>query len=307
MKIKKIVLILLVMQSIVKLSKAQQDPLYGQYVFNNAIINPAQAGVKENNQLGLLYRNQWAGIDGAPINKSLFLNMRLPKNLGLALGIYSDEIGPIRELTIQTDLAYHVRLSDDWNFSGGVRLMTSNITSYVTTLKLVNQYDPIFAQDITSGNYFNAGGGILIYNNNIFFGAAIPKIITKNFGNGNTVLSETKKHIFIYGGMNIEMGSDYTFMPSLLYKQTADAPVQLDLNAVFDYRNTFQFGPMLRSLDAVGFLLGMKLNKNWQMGYMYEYPLTDLNRVTSLSNEITLSYIWKTSYRKSIRSPRYFF
>jgi type IX secretion system PorP/SprF family membrane protein len=103
MKIKKIVLILLVMQSIVKLSKAQQDPLYGQYVFNNAIINPAQAGVKENNQLGLLYRNQWAGIDGAPINKSLFLNMRLPKNLGLALGIYSDEIGPIRELTIQSD------------------------------------------------------------------------------------------------------------------------------------------------------------------------------------------------------------
>lgn len=53
-------------------ANAQQDPIYGQYIFNNGIINPAQAGVKELNQWGMLRRVQWVGVDGAPTTYSLF-------------------------------------------------------------------------------------------------------------------------------------------------------------------------------------------------------------------------------------------
>ena len=84
---------------------AQQDPMYGQYIFNNAIINPAQAGVQELNQVGILSRRQWLGMDGAPTTNTVFVNARLPKNLGIAGGIYNDRIGPVRDLTLQADLA----------------------------------------------------------------------------------------------------------------------------------------------------------------------------------------------------------
>ncbi|TBM97367.1 type IX secretion system membrane protein PorP/SprF, partial [Hyunsoonleella flava] len=41
---------------------AQQDPQYTQYMYNQAIINPAYAGSKEYLQITTLYRNQWTGF-----------------------------------------------------------------------------------------------------------------------------------------------------------------------------------------------------------------------------------------------------
>jgi hypothetical protein len=64
----------------------QQIPMYGQYIFNNTVINPAQAGARDKNQAGILGRYQWLGIDGAPVTYTGFANFRLPQNMGLAVG-----------------------------------------------------------------------------------------------------------------------------------------------------------------------------------------------------------------------------
>ena len=68
----KLQLIFLLMAVAFLEATAQQDPVYGQYIFNSTIINPAQAGVFRQSQWGALYRNQWVGIDGAPITQSFF-------------------------------------------------------------------------------------------------------------------------------------------------------------------------------------------------------------------------------------------
>ena len=69
---------------------AQQEPMYSQYFFNNSVINPAQAGASGRNQAGILVRNQWVGIDGAPKTITAYANFRLPKQLGIAAGLYQD-------------------------------------------------------------------------------------------------------------------------------------------------------------------------------------------------------------------------
>ncbi len=65
MKQLKICLTLLIILMEIEVS-AQQEPTYSQYFFNNSVINPAQAGASGSNQAGILVRNQWVGIDGAP-------------------------------------------------------------------------------------------------------------------------------------------------------------------------------------------------------------------------------------------------
>ena len=46
---------------------AQQDPQYSQYMFNHMAINPGYAGINEAVCLNAAHRQQWVGIDGAPV------------------------------------------------------------------------------------------------------------------------------------------------------------------------------------------------------------------------------------------------
>ncbi|MEQ8576076.1 MAG: type IX secretion system membrane protein PorP/SprF, partial [Fulvivirga sp.] len=45
---------------------AQQDPLYGQYLFNPLLINPAYSGLNNNFSAMVGYRTQWTGFEGHP-------------------------------------------------------------------------------------------------------------------------------------------------------------------------------------------------------------------------------------------------
>jgi hypothetical protein len=52
--------------------KAQQDPQYTQYMYNMNIVNPAY-GFKRKYFFGLLYRKQWANIEGAQVHFHLLV------------------------------------------------------------------------------------------------------------------------------------------------------------------------------------------------------------------------------------------
>src|ERR1700743_2248919 len=59
-------------------AKAQQKPYYTQYILNNYILNPALSGIENYTDLKLSYRDQWAGLNGAP--KTMYLSVQGPIN-----------------------------------------------------------------------------------------------------------------------------------------------------------------------------------------------------------------------------------
>lgn len=305
---KKFVAIVLVLlgQLALKPVLAQQDPIYGQYIFNSTVINPAQAGVFDQSQWGVVYRNQWAGIEGAPITKSFFTNFRANRFLGSSISVYQDEIGPINDVTLQADIAYPIRLNEQWTLSGGLRGIGSRITANLADLQNVQPGDPNFNQNLASGVFFNLGMGLLVYNNSMFFGASLPRAISREFEGQQIMNAKLKQHFFAYGGIQLPMNSDWVFSPSFMARFVAQAPFQLDVNALFKYKNTIDLGPVIRSGDAVGVLFGLYMNEKWYMGYQFEYPLQDIQQVTRQTHEISLRFLWDSKYKARIRSPRYF-
>jgi len=291
---------------------SQQAPMYGQYIFNNSVINPAQAGANDKSQWGILGRYQWRGVEGAPVTHTAFFNGRLPGNMGVTIGIYQDNIGPMRDHTLQSDFAYHARLSENWYLSGGLRIVTSIIKLNLLELENLDPGDPYFNQNLSSGVQWNVGAGLLAFSEKTFFGVSLPKAQRKGFGTETYQQNIVARHLFIYGGTTFDLIDNLVFTPSFLYKNSERAPVQLDINLIFGFNETFDFGPMIRSnlseswFDAVGFLVGIKLTPNWYFGYMYEYPTNDLNLVTKQTHEISLRYLWSAKQKLRIRSPRYF-
>ena len=49
-------------------SKAQQDPQFSQYIFNNLSFNPGSAGSEEAICVTALHRSQWVGFEDAPVS-----------------------------------------------------------------------------------------------------------------------------------------------------------------------------------------------------------------------------------------------
>jgi type IX secretion system PorP/SprF family membrane protein len=285
---------------------AQQEPMYSQYIFNSSVINPAQAGTHRYNQAGLLHRNQWVGIPGAPVTNSGFVNISLPRNLGYSASVFTDQLGPVRDFSFQNDISYRVQLSREWFVSGGIRFMVSNVSAYLTDLQNIDP-DELFSADVSTGFYLNSGFGFLFYNQKYFFGFSVPRAINRNLGDNNQFFMNTQSHFFTYGGANYKLSRVMNFFPSVMVRYISDVPIQFDLNPLFEYNEFLSFGPMLRSLESLGMLVGFKISKNFHLGYIYEYPLNDIRLATRQTHEITLRFLWETNDRKKILSPRYFF
>src|SRR5687767_1328866 len=88
-----IILVLLLSQK----AEAQQDAIYSQYMFNPFMINPAYAGSRDALSGVLLFRQQWAGIEGAPSTQTFSTHSGIGKTkLAAGLNLVNDAIGPTR-------------------------------------------------------------------------------------------------------------------------------------------------------------------------------------------------------------------
>ena len=308
-----ILLILLVSIS----AHAQQEPMYGQYFFNNAAINPAQAGGLGYSQVGALFRSQWVGLEGAPQTITVYGNFILPLNLGLAVGIYQDKFGVETNQHFQTDLSYHLEIFDNWYLSSGLRFIVTNYRADLTQIPNVDPNNPYFMSDYSSGVFVNTGFGFLAYNNNNFIGLSVPKVFTKQIQSTNSgeVDFERDKgfNFFAYGGHNFKLSENFDLIPSTVIRYS-NAPLQIDVNAIFRLMDVFDFGPVMRMnfvennglIDGLGFLMGVRFLENFYFGYLYEYPVSDLRLATVQTHEISLRYFLNGGKGELIRAPRFF-
>src|SRR3954471_12637357 len=60
-------------------AQAQQKPHYTQYILNQYILNPALTGIENYTDIKVSHRQQWAGIDGAPVTTYLTAHTPLGK------------------------------------------------------------------------------------------------------------------------------------------------------------------------------------------------------------------------------------
>src|SRR4249920_3022539 len=59
---------------------SQAKPFYTQYILNNYILNPAVTGIENYTDVKLSYRNQWAGINGAPVTTYFTIHSPINKS-----------------------------------------------------------------------------------------------------------------------------------------------------------------------------------------------------------------------------------
>ena len=272
-------------------TRAQQDPVYTQYIYNMMTINPAYAGTQNFLHLNTLTRLQWVGMDGAP--KTFSLGVHTPLNqrkVGVGLTVVSDEIGPINNTHITVNYAYRITVFESLKLSMGIK---GGITSYradISDLTIIDQDDPNFISD-EKKIMPNLGVGFYLYNQKYFVGFSIPKLLETSIDEEYaSSFKELRRHYYFVTGYNMEITSNWMFKPTIYTRAVSGAPSSNDITLQFIYDQRFGFGAMYRIGDAIGAFIDVQINNQLTMGYGYDFSTNSLLGVNSGTHELMISY-----------------
>lgn len=298
---------LLALLGVAELS-AQQDPHYTQYMYNQSVINPAYAGSREGLSLGLLHREQWAGLDGAPKTTTFFGNGRVGKKVGLGLSVISDKIGPVSENNVYADFSYTLKLQPGHNLALGLKAgMTMQQSDFFSDINgyVPDPNDPAFAEN-TSQSFFNVGAGAFYYTDKYYIGFSVPNFLQNTYvEKNNRKFGSDVMHMFLTGGYVFDLNDEWKFKPSAMFKMAAGAPVSVDVSANALYAKKLEFGLTYRLEDSFGAMINYAVLPNLRIGYAYDYVTSDLNVAATASHEIIL--LFDIYFKKRVSSsPRYF-
>ena len=284
----------------------QQDPQYTQYMYNMNIINPAYAGSRENLSFGLLYRKQWAGIDGAPETGTFFGHSPIGNNLGLGLSAISDQIGPVKETNLYADISYTLRLGGEHRLAFGIKAGATFHDIGLTDLDLIDDTDPFFQENINSTTP-NIGAGLFYYTEKYYFAVSVPNLLSSVHLDANGfIIGSESQHYFVTGGYVFDLSPNTELKPSFMVKSAFDAPTSFDVNVNARFYKKIEIGASYRLDDSISGLINFAVAPSFRIGYAYDYTISEFsNSNTGGSHEIILLYDIDLS-KRNLKSPRFF-
>jgi type IX secretion system PorP/SprF family membrane protein len=288
-------------------SFAQQDSQYTHYMYNTININPAYAGNRGALSIFGLHRTQWMGLEGAPTTYAASINSPIENSkLGYGLSLVNDKIGAGNQSNIAVDLSYTIMISEEFDLSFGLKGSVDLLNVDYTKLNRYNVNNPIFQNNIDNEFSPNVGAGLFFFSEKMYLGASVPYFLaTKHFDDNTSGIEIDRLHYYFIGGYVFDLSSNVKLKPSFLTKVVAGAPLQVDLSANVMFSEKFTLGLAYRVDAAATAMTGFQVNKNWFIGYSYDFETTKLNNYNSGSHELFLRYELPKINRRII-TPRFF-
>lgn len=284
---------------------SQQDSQYTQYMYNTPLVNPAYAGSRETITAFLLHRNQWVGLDGAPVTNNFSINMPVgDSNFGIGLNFVNDEIGPVAENQISVDLAYFIQISENYKLSLGLKGTGNLFQLDVNKLRIYDPADPQF-QNMNTEFSPNVGAGLYLFSDKTYFGLSVPNFFESyRYNDNNIEITKEKMHFYFIAGHVFTLSDNIDFKPAVLSKIVEGAPLQADITANFLFFDKLTLGAAYRWDASVSALAGFQISDSWFIGYGYDLETTKLANYNSGSHEIFLRYEFFN--RSRVSAPRFF-
>jgi type IX secretion system PorP/SprF family membrane protein len=288
-------------------ANAQFDPMFTQYMNNEMFINPAYAGTRGVMAATLLYRDQWVGITGAPKTQTFSINTPLGDKNGIGISAMSESIGISRLFRANANYSYRIKTGDWSHLSFGLMGGVIQYHQNMDELVLINPDDHLFVPNTPNAIAPNAGFGTFFYTRKFYVGFSIPRLIKNSF-EGSKVLNSTNPkdwHYYLTSAYVADVSDQFKLKTSMMIKEVYGAPLQAEVALHGLIGNFWWIGVSYRSGDAVSAITGFQITPQLKFFYSYDYALTDLNKYSAGSHEITIGYDF--TYRKTrITSPRLF-
>lgn len=304
-------------------AQAQQPAQYTMFMFNQYNYNNAYNGLDESLSATAVFRKQWVGFTGTPLNVNFNVHMPIEYiNSGIGLGIEYDQIGAYQNMTIKGSYSYILPVANGKLSIGlGGRLLQKSLdgTQLLTPQGnyepgVIDHQDPNVPNGKEQGISFSVDFGAYYKHKRFEVGIAAINLTQPTIDLATDASVTYTRAYFLTAAYNININADFVLQPNLLIK-TDFVKFQPEIAAILSYKNTFFGGLSFRgydatSVDAVAFLAGMQITPNIKLAYSYDLSLGSLQGFNSGSHEVMLNYnlnkkIGKEIPAKVIYNPRF--
>jgi len=316
---------LLILSFIILTDSFGQDPTFSQFYANKLYLSPSFAGATEEYRFALNYRNQWPAIPGVFHTYSISFDKAMPYfNSGIGVLATYDVAGSgnLSSTNIGLLYSYDLNINREWHIRPGVNfkfyylgldiyklVFNSQITGSGTSPSVTPPpFDNVADVDFTTS--------VLVYNERIWGGLTLDHLLapkTSFYGDESTV--PIKMNVF--GGVQVLKKTRLRqkmqeVLSVAMNFQKQGKFYQSDLGMYY-YKDPLVFGLWYRGIplitsqagDAIIGLVGIKTN-SLQIGYSYDFTISNLISSTSGAHEISLIYEFNNlslgAQRKRIRA-----
>ena len=293
--------ITLIMLSSACFVHAQSDQHYTMFLYNKLLYNPAYAGSKDLTSTTADYRNQWTGINGAPKTLNATVdgpvgNYMLPfRKVATGLSVANEKIGVESNTNIMAYYAYRIQIENS-TLSFGLRAGIKMYTARYSQLNLAQPNDLTFSRDVVSALLPNTGAGIYWYRSDAYAGFSVPNLL-QNYYDKNEKTGPKAKEVrgyYLTGGYVFQVNDFIKVEPQLLTRYAGNRLYQLPFNCDFNVSGIFYDrligGITYRTDKSFEFIIHMQATKNINIGYSYDYLLSELSSYDRGTHEIVIGY-----------------
>lgn len=307
-----------------------QDHSFSQFYASPMFLNPSLAGNTACARLALNYRNQWPSIPAAYNTYQLTYDQSLPSiSSGYGFSVFTDQQADnaLSITSINAAYSHQVQLSQDMVMSAGLQASyTQNSLDWNNLVfadqialdgTITNSTEEIPPEN-NNVSYVDFSGGLTFdWNGKYYGGFAVHHMNepVNTFYNDESAFLPMK--ISVHGGMAFEIEpaihtkKTKTISPNLLYQQQGEFH---QLNAgLYVHIRPLVFGTWYRhnfeNPDAAIILLGLQ-HKDLNIGYSYDYSLSELGGYSGGAHEVSLSwdfciYVEKSRKVRAIKCPEF--
>ena len=302
---------------------AQQDAQYSQYIFNGIYINPAYAGYRERVNINATYRNQWAGVEGAPRSFSLAADALMPnERVGLSMIVNAEQLGAQKSISAFGNYAYRLPVNEDGTsrlaFGLGLGVVQSTLDGNMLNPR--DQGDNYVPNGAVKQVLPDINAGVFFSTRNMYVGASVNNLIGKYVLDKKSLdynFPTPRPHFYLTGGMLIPV-VDYVvdFKPLFLIKDDIKGPTLLDVNAFFLFKQTIWLGmgyrtgiklyekpALIGNIGSSNALIGMTeifVSQNLRLGYSYDHSMSNLSGYANSTHEISISWNFFTEKERRL-------
>lgn len=303
--------------------QAQQEFQLSHYVVNPFMTNPANATMDDYWETKVGYRNQWNGIEGAPVTTYVSSQKPIGKPHwgrthpgdfhnwhGVGGYFMKDEIGAYSNTKFNLAYGYNIGLSqgNDYGYEhkDGLRVALGmflggtqyNVDRYILSRNKVSDWstsnNPLTTNDPTYNGLPEQSrfamdmsfGAMFYYGERYFLGVSSSQMLQNDID--LTDGTQLDRHYYITGKTKIDIGEHWFVIPAGMFKVVKGAPISWDFSARLDWEDKAFIGGGYRYQDAFTLMAGLR----YHWGEQIKHFRVDKHRYNALiyySYDITTS------------------
>ena len=298
---------------------AQSDQHYTMFMFDKLLYNPGYTGSRDVTSINVQNRLQWLGLGGHEGVRSANISVDGPigtymkpfRKIAIGLSVSREETNVQVNTDFRAYYAYRIKLKNSvlsLGLSGGANLYTARYDHLI----LYDPQDPNFTGEIINAAQPNFGTGAYWSGDKFFCGLSVPNLLQNQYDAKEAKTSsrpaQQVRGYYLSGGYVFPINDIITLKPQAIVRFAGNGyyrlPVNCDINLSATAYDRIMAGITYRTDNSLEFIIHMQVSVRFNVGYAYDYLMSDLGPYAKGAHELVLGYDFNHE-RLKFTAPRF--